>query len=162
MQQCTVHRKQYSVHSECSAHAHSQKSTLPKVLTALLSSHPHKSTLPNVLIAQYSLLTPRKVLYQKSSPLSKVLAQKCSPLENCSTQSTHPSESAPLILLTLTSRKNALPIGLTPEKVLTLKCSPHASQEVNTRRHVMAAVRCGRQCFFFLVKPQSALDTRTF
>ena len=95
MQQCTVHRKQYSVHSECSAHAHSQKSTLPKVLTALLSSHPHKSTLPNVLIAQWSLLTPpplpKNALSKVFTPvksarpkvltLRKLLSSKCLPFQ---------------------------------------------------------------------------------
>ena len=130
MQQCTVHRKQYSVHSECSAHAHSQKSTLPKVLTALLSSHPHKSTLPNVLIAQWSLLTPpplpKNALSKVFTPvksarpkvltLRKLLSSKCSPFQKCSSHFAHPPKSA--LLKVLTPLKNALPKGLTLKKVL--------------------------------------------
>ena len=97
-----------AVHTHTLKRVPSQKCSLHYSVRTLIKVHSRTCSIQS---AHCSPPPSRKMLSQKSSPLSKVLAQKCSPLENCSPQNAHPFKSAPLILLNL-------------QKVLSSKCSP--------------------------------------
>ena len=151
-----------AVHTHTLKRVPSQKCSLHYSVLTLIKVHSRTCSLHSGHCSPHP--PSRKMLSQKSSPLSKVLAQKCSPLENCSPQNAHPFKSAPLILLTLQkvlsskcsplwkmlSRKGSpLKKCWSRRKVLTRKCSPHACQEVNTRRHCDGGCALWASVFFF-------------